>query len=224
MRQKYLFVFAITVFFMSGCKSPEISINNTAATNNSTQPANNSNSPQNTPFKSNENASNSANDQKTPPAQPVNEVCPNPGKPCNHKDKEFADWELSFKMPVKLQPNKSYKSAPFYAIILKRYEESEDCDGNEFIEAAERDRKDEQAKQPERKVFASYGCPNTDAVVYDFEGRTDAKKDNVLIDDFIAIYAGETKEAGEALLQSMKSKYPKATLKQMTAIYEVMSQ
>ena len=62
--------------------------------------------------------------QATPAPTPVpraNDVCPDPAKPCQHKDKHFDDWELSFKMPAKLQANKTNSSAPFYGIILKTY-------------------------------------------------------------------------------------------------------
>ena len=45
---------------------------------------------------------------------------------------------MSFKMPARLKANTPYKSAPFYAVILKTYEMDVDCDGGEYIEAAER--------------------------------------------------------------------------------------
>jgi hypothetical protein len=157
-------------------------------------------------------------------AQTANAVCPDPAKPCHHKEKRFDDWELSFKMPAKLPPNKPLKSAPFYAVILKTYPMVEDCDGGEFIEAAEADRKREQANQLERKVFASYECPNMGAVNYDFEGRFDAKKESIVIGNFIAIYAGTTKAEGEEALRFLKSEYPHAQLKQMTAVYELIEQ
>lgn len=112
--------------------------------------------------------------QKTPLKQVVsNAVCPDPKNPCHHKEKEFAEWELPFRLPAKIQPNKTNKSAPFYAVLLKTYDSVEDCDGGEYIEAAEAERKRLQKLQLERKVFASYGCPNMDAVNYDFEGRYD---------------------------------------------------
>ena len=154
----------------------------------------------------------------------ANTVCPNPARPCHHKEKHFDDWELSFKMPAKLPPNKPNRSAPFYAIILKTYPMGEDCDGGEFIEAAEADRKREQANQLNRKVFASYECPNMGAVDYEFAGKWDAKKENVVIGNFIALYAGTTKIEGEEALRFLKSEYPDAQLKQMTAVYELIEQ
>lgn len=156
--------------------------------------------------------------------QTANAVCPDPGRPCHHNDKHFDDWELSFKMPAKLPPNKAVKSAPFYAVILKTYPMDQDCDGGEYIESAEADRKREQANQLNRKVFASYECPNMGAVSYDFPGRFDAKKESILVGNFIAIYVGITKAEGEEALKFLKNEYPQAQLKQMTAAYESIEQ
>jgi hypothetical protein len=156
----------------------------------------------------------------TPIVQKTNAVCPDPAKPCQHKDKQFDAWELPFRMPARLRANKPYKSAAFYAVIIKTYETDEDCDGGEYIEALELERKNEQKKQPSRKVFAYYSCPNMAAVGYDFDGMWSADRERVLIQNFIAVYAGETKQEGEAALKSLKNKYPQASLKQMTAIFE----
>lgn len=170
-------------------------------------------------------ANSSAEPEATPkPVARSNGVCPDPAKPCHHKQKHFDEWELSFKMPAKLPVNTAIKSAPFYAVIMKTYSMGEDCDGGEFIEAAEADRKREQAAQPGRKVFASYECPNMGAVNYDFPGRFDAKNENIVIGNFIAIYAGTTKAEGEGQLRALSSKYPQAQLKQMTALYELIEQ
>ncbi|MCC7307380.1 MAG: hypothetical protein IT173_07430 [Acidobacteria bacterium] len=178
-----------------------------------------------TPIGENVVANALAEPEATPkPAPQANAVCPDPAKPCHHKQKHFDEWELSFKMPARLPVNTAIKSAPFYAVIMKTYPMGEDCDGGEFIEAAEADRKREQARQLERKVFAAYQCPNMGAVDYEFAGRWDAKKENVLIGNFIAIYAGTTKAEGEMQLRSLSSKYPQAQLKQMTALYELIVQ
>lgn len=158
------------------------------------------------------------------PASHANNVCPDPAKPCHHKDKEFDEWELSFKMPAKLQANKTNSSAPFSAIILKTYAIEDDCDGGEYIEAGEAERKQLQLEYPDRKVFASYECPNMAAVSYDFPGKWDAKKETALISNFLAIYAGKTNEEAEELLGKMREKYPNAQLKQMTAMYERIEQ
>lgn len=154
------------------------------------------------------------------PVSRANDICPDPAKPCHHKDKHFDDWELSFKMPAKLQANKTNSSASFYGIILKTYSLEDDCDGGEYIEAVEAERKELQREFPERKVFASYECPNMGAVGYDFPGKWDAKKEMALITNFLAIYAGKTKDEAEELLGKIRAKYPDAQLKQMTATYE----
>jgi hypothetical protein len=84
----------------------------------------------------------------------------------------------------------------------------------------ENERKEFQNSQSDRKVFAKYACPNMDAVGYDFEGRMDAAGENVLIDNFIAVYAGETAEEAEVLRRSIRDEYPKAIIKKMTANWE----
>ncbi|MDQ4121062.1 MAG: hypothetical protein M3209_06415 [Acidobacteriota bacterium] len=166
----------------------------------------------------------SQTNKKTPAkTTPTNAVCPDPAKPCKHRGKEFAEWELSFKLPAKITPNKTYSSAPFYAVVLKTYD-LEDCDGGEYMEAVERERKKEQAMQLERKVFAYYSCPNMDAVGYDFEGLWDKNRENILIPNFLAVYAGETEEEAQALRKQMLSEYPKATVKKMTATWERIEQ
>ena len=151
-------------------------------------------------------------------ANQTNVVCPLPDKPCNHKYKRFDAWELSFRMPVKLAANKEYKSALFYAVILKSFETGEECDGGEYDKTAEAERKKAQKKFAGRKVFADYQCPNLNAVSYDFDGKF--KDDKLVVGDFIAVYAGTTKAEAEKFLQTVKKDYPEATLKQMKATYE----
>jgi hypothetical protein len=157
-------------------------------------------------------------------AQKADAVCPDPVKPCHHKEKRFDDWELSFRMPSKMIPNKTYSSAPFYAVIVKTYEMAEDCDGGEYIKAVEAESKRLQSSEPAKKVFASYECPNMGAVNYEFDGKWDAKKDNIVIGNFLAIYAGETKEDADQMLKKLTSKYPNAKVKRMTAGYEIIEQ
>jgi hypothetical protein len=157
-------------------------------------------------------------------AQQTNAVCPIPDKPCKHKDKEFAEWELSFRLPAKIIPNKTYSSATFYAVMLKTYQSQEDCDGGEFIEALEEERKEMQKLEPKRKVFAAFACPNMDAVNYEFEGRWDKAKEVELIGNFIAIYAGTSAEESEVLRRSMRDEYPQAVVKRMAVNWERIEQ
>lgn len=46
----------------------------------------------------------------------------------------------------------------------------------------------------------------------------------VLIDNFIAIYAGETREEAEQLRKQLLDEYPKAAVKRMTAVWERIEQ
>ncbi len=168
-------------------------------------------------------ASASATPLPKPKSKLANAVCPNPAKPCKNKNKEFAEWEMSFGLSAKIKPNSSYKSAPFYAIILKVFKASDDdCDGGEYTEKIEKERLSVQKSYPTRKVFADHMCPNMDAVDYDFPGRRN--KENVLIYNFIAVYAGETQEEANALLAEVRAKFPKAVVKRMTVNWDLIEQ
>lgn len=160
----------------------------------------------------------------TPKPKPKadNFVCPEPNLPCDHKDREFADWELSFRMPAKIIPNREYKSAPFYAVILKKYEEG--CDELDENPTVEPERKRLQKLFPSRKVFAEYSCPNMDAVGYDFAGKRSADGETVLYMDYIAVYAGVDEAEGKQIFDLLKKDYPQAELKRMTASYSRIEQ
>lgn len=158
------------------------------------------------------------------PAQAANVVCADPAKPCTHDVKHFEEWEISFKMPKKLEGNKPFSSEPFYAVMLETYESDEDCDGGEFRESNEAKRKQVQREFPKQKVFAAYQCPDMAAIQYEFDGKYDTTRDHVLIGEFLAIYAGPTKEDADKLLQQVKADFPKAMVKRMTASYELIDQ
>ena len=153
----------------------------------------------------------------------ANAVCPDPKKPCHHKTREFEDWELPFRLPAKLKPNVNYKSAAFYAVVLKNYRESE-CDVFDYDPAIETERNKAQKLFPTRKFFAEYSCPNLDTVVYDFAGKRDEKGEHVLYMDYIAVYAGETSEEANKLLNELREKFPQAEIKKMTANYTQLEQ
>ena len=145
-----------------------------------------------------------------------NFVCPEPNLPCGHTEKQFADWELSFRMLAKLVPNKVYKSAPFYAVILKRYDDG--CEEFDENSAVEPERQKIQKLFPSRKVFAQYSCPNMDAVNYDFAGKRNANDEDLYM-DFIAVYAGVDAAEGKEIFDLLKKDHPLAELKRMTANY-----
>lgn len=188
------------------------------------QAANMQNGPQNT-RPDNVNASNNETAERTP--RPIksaeNAVCPDPAAPCQNDDKHFDEWELSFKLPAKLTPNKVYTSAPYWAIIVKTYDAGDDCDGGEFVESIEADRKGLQAAEPTMKAFADYQCPNMGAVSYDFNGLWDEKRENRMIGHFLAIYAGQTRSDAVPVFEKLRTKYPDSQMKQMTANYEWLS-
>jgi len=143
-------------------------------------------------------------------------ICGNPRTPCQHKDKEFAPYELSFRMPARLRKNTDYKSAPFYAVVLKSYKDfeagGEGCDGGEFSTAIETERKQAQKIFPDRKAFAGYQCPDMAAVQY-LSGR------KTLDDTFLAVYGGTSQAEAQQVLDKARDRSPAATLKRMQALY-----
>lgn len=156
---------------------------------------------------------------KSAPKKPSNAVCPDPEKPCHHREREFADWELPFNLPARIVANKTYSSAQFYAVIIRKFDDA--CaDEMDFDSEVEAERLRIQRAYPERKVFAEYSCPNMDAVHYDFPGKRDASGERVLFMDYIAIYAGETEEEANQILKEAREDFSQAILKKMTANYE----
>lgn len=234
MQKLYILRLALIAFLFSGCSSlasvqgTQQSANNlqTRSENQIAQASaketsgNKTDEKQNSAFANLESEGTNLPMERSPELQAINGVCPIPNKPCKHKDKEFAEWEISFRLPAKITPNKTYASAPFYAVLLKTHKSEEDCDGGEFIIALEDERKELQKSHPDRKVFASYGCPNMDAAGYDFDGRWDKAKEMMLIDNFIAVYAGKTAEEAEVLRRSVRDEYPQAVVKKMTVSWE----
>ncbi len=184
------------------------------------------------PTKTDENSADKSNSVKKSKVAPspkptpkkiLNTVCADPAKPCRHEQKEFDDWELSFQMPARLIPNKTYQSAPFYAIIVKKYDEGCDevGDANPSVEP---ERLKLQKEFPERKVFAEYSCPNMSAVNYDFAGRLDKSGEHDLYMDYIAVYAGSDISEAIGLNQRLLAKFPQAEVKKMTARFGIIEQ
>jgi len=157
----------------------------------------------------------------SPSPRPKNAVCPEPARPCRTKHKEFGEWELSFGLPARIRPNVTYKSAPFYAIILQTY--SEGCDELDVNPHVEPERLRIQKMYPTRKVFAEYSCANMDATNYDFAGKRKANGDTLYM-DYIAVYAGETAGVADTLLKEVKAEFPDAIVKRMTAAWSLIEQ
>lgn len=135
-------------------------------------------------------------------------VCPDPARPCRSAVKEFAPFELPFRVPPKVKDNVDYVSAPFYAVVLKTYADPP-CDGGEFSKATEADRKKAQAAFPGRKAFADHQCPNMDAVSYTIDGKPNTGS-------FVAVFGGAGKAEAEKLLAKAKATWPGAAVRRMT--------
>ena len=151
------------------------------------------------------------------------EVCPDPQAPCSTAAKKFAPYELSFRLPGKLTKGKTYESLPFFAVLIKTYDQ-ELCDADDHTASIEQERLKLQLAYPHNKVFASYSCPNLDAVDYSFPGKMDLTGERALIMTFIAVYAGKTQAQANEFLSYVRTVYPNASLKKMTASYEILDQ
>ena len=149
-------------------------------------------------------------------AQTPLKVCPNPSSPCHSRHKSFEKYELSFHLPRAIKPNVAYKSASFYAVILKTFSDPE-CDVGEYSTEIERYRQQAQKIFPDQKVFADNQCPDMGAVGYIIAGQEEAIV-------FVAVFAGESKAEGEQALAKAKQQYGEAKLVRMQASYEQIMQ
>ena len=167
-------------------------------------------------------AANAQTRRAATPVKTSDEVCPDPKKSCRHREKNFDEWELSFHLPAKIKPNVTYKSAAFYAVIIKKYDGG--CEEFDFNSTVEPERLRLQKLLPTRKVFADYSCPIMDAVGYDFAGKTDKSGELVLYMDYIAVYAGKSLDEANQLLAGLRGKFSKAEVKKMIASWERLEQ
>ena len=152
-------------------------------------------------------------------AQAPLKVCADPSAPCKSPNKEFAPYELSFQLPKRLRPNIGYKSAPFWAVLLKSKsaDPDTDCDEGEYSSKLENERKRVQSMFPDRKVFADQQCPDMGAVSYTISGKNN-------VNTFLAVYGGATRAEAETLLLKLKNKYPAALVKSMQVSFEQAEQ
>lgn len=225
MKNLLFILITVAAFGTTGClplnfaQSGGTESRNAANENRNNQANENSDLTAETETETPENKIKPAPTPKRAPKKLSNAVCPDPEKPCHHADREFADWELPFRLPAKIVANKTYSSATFYAVIIRKYDDAcgDEMDYDSKIEA---ERLRIQKAYPERKVFAEYSCPNMDAVHYDFAGKRDASGERVLYMDYIAIYAGETEAEANQILKEAREDFSQAVLKKMTANYE----
>lgn len=149
-------------------------------------------------------------------------ICPDPAAPCKGATLPFTKYDMQFHLPAKLKPNLTYKSEPFYAVILKTYDEIE-CNDEDISTSVEKERIRLQTEFLGRKVFAFYDCPNMDGIGYEFPGAVDTKG-NALITTFIAVYAGKSEGEANDFFVYVKTTHDSVQLKRMTASYEVIDQ
>ncbi len=149
----------------------------------------------------------------TPAAEPRTglAVFPKPNARWSTPQKEFAPYELPFRLPRKLNANVDYESATFYAVVLLR-ENNPACDGGEYTVRVEKFRKQAQQRFPDRKVFADHQCPDMSAVSYSVEGKGSTTA-------MVAVYAGNSGAEALTVLKKARAAYPKAELKRMRVIY-----
>jgi len=144
-------------------------------------------------------------------AQTQGEVCSNPSAPCQHKQKRFERYELSFRLPSKLKKT-AYKSVVFYGIVLETIAEP-DCDEGETSSVLENKRRNAQSFLSDNKVFADHQCPNLNAIAYMFDGEPNTGS-------FLGVYAGESMEEAEQLLHKAKERYPESSIKKMEVVFD----
>jgi hypothetical protein len=132
-------------------------------------------------------------------------ACPDPDRPCMFPGDPFKPNELSFEAAEKFNFDRGQdRSQPFYAVILK---------SATLCSTTEEERLGVQALFPRNKVFVHrYFCEDFgDSVTYT---NVNAKQ------GFIAVYAGETEQAGKAFLARVQAggQFPGANLRKMQVV------
>jgi hypothetical protein len=136
-------------------------------------------------------------------------VCGSPASACDSTH-TFTPYQLPFVIKEKLVFGKTYKSVPFYAVILKSVKAQSETDCS-FVPEVERTAA--QSQFSDQKVFASrYSCPE-ELVVYENTAQTF---------NFLAIYAGTTQTAAKRVLDRVKGtgRYPEAYIKKLRVMLE----
>ena len=128
-------------------------------------------------------------------------IHPDPAKP----RPGFKPHQLSFETPQDGVARDEFRSAPFFAVILKT---TEPCS------VKEKERAEIQALFPQNKVFAPLTSCDDDPEDTIFYTNVNRKV------GFIAVYAGETQEQAQQLLAVVKQtgKFPGANVRRMQAV------
>jgi hypothetical protein len=129
-----------------------------------------------------------------------------------------ASHELGMMLPKRTKANVTYESESFFAVILMKFAETDDCD--EDVEKAEPQRKAIQKLFAGNKVFSVAECPDLDGASYVQEGGGDGG------DHYLAIYAGATEAEATEILKRAQApgKFPKARVSRMHLEYERIEQ
>lgn len=141
-------------------------------------------------------------------AQVTGTICYQPNATCRSSH-AFGPHQLAFVIKEKLVFGKTYRSQPFYAVILKSVRIGPDADCTDVSEA---ERAKAQSLWPTRKVFTSrYSCPE-ELVSYENTGPTV---------NFLAVYAGSSITEARRVLREAKAKgHPEAYIKRMRVVLD----
>ena len=133
----------------------------------------------------------------------VGKIHSDPAKPRPH----FQPHNLPFETPQDQVARPEFRSAHFYAVILKTFER---------CKWTEKERGEIQSLFPRNKVFAPKDGCNEDDPHEDPIGYTNV---NPKV-GFIAVYAGDTQEEAQRFLEAVKQtgKFPGANLRRMQAV------
>jgi hypothetical protein len=138
--------------------------------------------------------------------------CTGPSDRCDGPAKRFAPYELPLRLPTRLAANAPYRSALFFAVILRR-DPDPACDGGEFTRSIEAFRKQAQARFRDRKVFADHQCPDMGAVAHERDGQPSAMA-------LVAVYAGTTEAEASRVFTKARRFYPGAERHRMRVLFE----
>ena len=139
---------------------------------------------------------------------------------CTKGSADCRPWELKRALPKSLAQCTTYRTTPFFAVILTRNvpDTSElDCDGLPKEYAAERGeaaRKKAEALFKGRAVFLRMLCVSYgNYVEYAIAGES-------LLNNFLAVHAGPDRAAAKRLLGLARRHYPAPSIVSMTARLE----
>lgn len=140
---------------------------------------------------------------------------------CKKGAAAYRPWELKLQVPAKLGQCTTYRTTPFFAIVLTRdvpdtaEADCEDLPKERAAKAGEALRLKAVPAFRGRAVFARMLCTGYGVnVQYTVEGESGMLK------NFLAVQAGNDRAAAERLLATAKARYPKAEIASMTAYLE----